>query len=75
MRWIDSQAAERSFATGLDLKTPIRRSQSDERAEFMIVAMGAKTWIKPESKAGGGERVSSKRGVKMMSRMVREALS
>ena len=68
MRWDDLQAAERSFATGLNLKIPIWKSQSDERAEFMIVTMGAKTWIKLESKAGGEERVSDRRGVvEMMS--------
>ena len=55
MGWDGSHAAERSFATGLDSKTPIRRSQSDERAEFMTVAMGAKAWVTLESKAGDEE--------------------
>lgn len=76
MRWDGAQAAERSFATGLDLKTPMRRSQSEERAEFMIVAMGANIWIKLESHIGGGDRASLRQGVvETMSRMTREALS
>ena len=76
MRWGGAQAAERSFATGLDLKTPMRRSQSDERAEFIIAAMGVKIWIKLESQIGGRDRASLRRGVvETMSRMTREALS
>lgn len=75
MRWNGLRAAERSFATGLDLKTPIRRSQSDDRAEFIIVAMGEKVWIKLENKEKGREWVSPWRVVERMSRMTREALS
>jgi hypothetical protein len=42
----------------------------------MVVAMGAKTRIKLESRAGGEKRASPRRGVvEVMSRMTREVLS
>jgi len=76
MRCDGAQAAERSFATGLDLKTPMRRSQSDERAELMIAAIEVKTLVKLESQTGGGNRASWRQGVvETISRMTREVLS